>query len=24
MPRQLAFFEDIRNFLYAGGDVLWL
>lgn len=24
MPRQLAFFEDIRNFLYSGGDVLWL
>lgn len=23
MPRQLAFFEDIRNFLYSGGDVLW-
>jgi len=24
MPRQLQFFEDIRNFLYSGGDVLWL
>ncbi|WP_428357147.1 MotA/TolQ/ExbB proton channel family protein [Methyloprofundus sp.] len=24
MPRQLAFFEDLRNFLYSGGDVLWL
>lgn len=24
MPRQLAFFEDIRNFLFSGGEVLWL
>lgn len=24
MNEQLAFLEDIRNFLYSGGDVLWL